>query len=56
MNGGTVTGTAGNCGCSCVQGWTGDNCEVGEKCTVGPNNKECANSGTIIGVLGSCGC
>jgi hypothetical protein len=63
QNGGTITGFTGSCGCSCADGYDGENCELAA-CTAGFGGNACENGGTISGFAedegeedeGSCGC
>lgn len=55
-NGGATTGTIGNCGCSCADGWDGANCQAAKQCTAGANGQACANGGNATGITGTCGC
>eukprot|EP00729_Bicosta_minor_P003145 gene3145-30986_t len=60
-NGGTTTGTTGNCGCSCAKGYSGNNCEarddpVGSDCLRGQegvcinvNTHDCKGADTLAG-------
>jgi hypothetical protein len=65
INGGEVTGYAGNCTCtSCDEGFGGTNCEVPSPCQATPESADegsdgnfyCINEGTVGGVTGSCTC
>lgn len=52
-NQGTVTGFTGSCGCSCVSGYDGDNCEnIIDNCVSNP----CQNGGTCTNTVGSFTC
>ncbi len=47
QNGGSSTGMTGNCGCSCVAGYTGNNCETNtNECNPDP----CVNGACVDGV------
>ena len=56
QNGGTATGTLGNCGCACAFGYSGANCEVADPCTAGSGGAACQNGGVATGTTGTCGC
>jgi hypothetical protein len=56
LNGGGVTGITGDCGCSCVTGFSGPNCETAAACTTGDNGFPCQNNGVATGTTGRCGC
>ena len=55
MNGGKAFGQGQNCGCSCKQGFTGENCEKeAPDCTKDDIN--CLNEGIPVGKVGNCSC
>jgi hypothetical protein len=56
QNGGSASGTTGSCGCSCVTGYEGANCQTAKACTAGANGQACQNGGSASGTTGSCGC
>ena len=58
QHGGSAIGTSGSCSCSCVTGFSGENCE---SCIGGENGLVCQNGGTAIpvtriGTSGTCSC
>jgi hypothetical protein len=57
QNGGTITGTTGNCACSCEStGFIGFNCEESTVCVAGPGNLVCLNGGKPDGKKPNCHC
>lgn len=56
LNSGIVTGTTGSCGCNCLAGYSGDNCQMAKICTKAADGNDCLNGGRVIGTTGSCGC
>ena len=55
QNGGFVSGYGHHCGCACIRGFTGVNCELAP-CTNGANGSPCNNGGSASGSGDNCGC
>ena len=56
-NGGTVNGVnTGICGCTCLDDYSGEHCEIVKNCALGLNDKACQNGGKATGVNGICSC
>ena len=53
QNGGDITGTASNCGCSCADGYSGGNCETADSCITGFGGNPCENGGATTGTTGN---
>ena len=62
--GGTVSGTTGNCACTCLPGYYGPGCSYASNCTESTDPSKdgtdgqfyCINLGVATGTTGNCGC